>query len=645
MKSKCGQSDYDSEICRLKSFGSHKRTLTLNAAFTVLLLVSTAGASPGTNLALGLTQPKGAIRWNGAVFVSDAVQGFCRIDAGLLATPGNPATCFSSGTGVPELDGNLVYVTDTTGKTGVWRLTMDPLSPAILSATNLAPNAGLGGNRPTAATLGPDGKLYVSFINNGDIVRITNPAGDIATQIVEPVGKSNSGKRVNNLTFVANDLWMSQAGFMNRMAGATLCNGNCQADIVFGTLANQQGLVYDGSRYLYIGNGSQVVQYDTTTSSQLLIFSHDGVLSGTTISYALIWGLSLDHATGDVFIGEDPTVEAAVTTGQGKLWVVTAPAQTEGPITNPPVGPPGPLPSPTPPPSASKTGSLYASGVTQPGGLLYLGTHLWISDKAQGFCRIDVGTSSTSLSNCFKPSVSFVPGQASVGTTVNGSTGTITVNVYVPDSAGNSLGVFRLAFDPVAETVNGPVNLGQGGNQPSAAIIGPEGSLYLSFLKNGTVTKITTPATAPSAPVRVGQSSNGGGIRSMTFIGNDLYLAESQSVTFLLRASPSLTRGSAVVVGGALQKGQTPPLNVNNPLSLASDGTDLLYIGSAGQVDQWSVSRSTDTIYANSGIIGTVTTAFKNVSGLTLGSNGILYAGDDPVAGSSAGQGHVYQIK
>ena len=622
----------------------HPRLSALGLLITALLLLATAGASPGTNIALGLTQPKGAVRWNGAVFVSDAVQGSCRIDAGVLTAPGNPATCFASGTGSPELDGNLVYVTDNSGKTGVWRLTMDPVNPTILSATNLVPSAGLGGNRPTAAVLGPDGKLYVSFINNGDIVRITNPAGDVTTQAVEQVGKSNSGKRVNSLTFVGNDLWMSQAGFMNRMASAVLCNGNCQADIVFGTLANQQGIVYDRNRYLYIGNGSQAIQYDTTTSSQLLIFSQNGVLNGTTIGYALIWGLNIDRATGDVFIGEDPTVEAAINTGQGKLWVVTSPAQTEGPVPNPPVGPPGPLPSPTPPSMAAKTGSLYAAGITQPGGLLYLGTHLWISDRAQGFCRVDVGTSSTALSNCFKPSATFVPGQASFGNITNATTGVTTVNVYVPDSASNSAGIFRLTFDPVAENVTGPVNLGQGGNQPSAAIIGPDGSLYMSFLKNGTITKITTPATAPSAATKIGQSSNGGAVRSMTFIGNDLYLAETQSVTMLLRASPSLTRGNAVVVGGALQRGQTPPLNVSNPLSLSSDGADLLYIGSAAQIDQWSTTQSTDTIYATGGVIGAVTNMFKNVSALALGPGNVLYAGDDPSAGSTGAQGHIYQI-
>jgi hypothetical protein len=612
---------------------------------TIVLLsmffTASAFASSGTKLATGLTQPKGAIKWNGALFVADNVQGFCRIDAGILTPPGNAATCFPTGTGAPELDGNLVYITDNVGKTGVWRLTMDALTPTIASAINLVPGAGLGGNRPTAAALGPDGKLYVIFINNGNVVRITNPSGAVGLQVVEQVGKSNSGKRLNSLTFVGNDLWASQAGFMNRIAAATLCTGSCQADVMFGTVANQQGLVDDHNKYLYIGNGSQVVQYDTTTATQLLIYSQNGVDNGTSLSYGLVWGLNLD-VNGDLFISADPVPADAVGTGQGNVWVVTAPGQTEGPIANPPPGPPAPNPPPTPPPAALKVGSLYAAGVTQPSGLLFMGTHLWISDRVQGFCRIDVGNNTTSLSNCFKPSLTFIPGQASFDSPA--ISGTNSVNVYVPDSSSTSAGVFRLTFNPVTEAVALSVNLGQGANQPSAAIIGPEGSLYLSFLKNGGITKITTPASAPAAAVKVGQSSNGGGVKSMTFIGTDLYLAEAQSVTMLLRASPGLIRGTASVVGPATQRGQTPPLNVSNPLSLTSDGVDLLYVGSAAQVDRWSVSLGQDTVYASSGVIGATTTAFKNVSGLALDPNNVLYAGDDPTAGAQNHQGHVYQI-
>src|SRR5262249_44123977 len=64
---------------------------------------------------------------------------------------------------------------------GIWRFPApsSPLVPGLFawanSSTLIAPNAGLAGNQPTAVALGPDGKLYVGFLKNGDIVRISNP--------------------------------------------------------------------------------------------------------------------------------------------------------------------------------------------------------------------------------------------------------------------------------------------------------------------------------------------------------------------------------------------------------------------------------------------------------------------------------------
>jgi len=52
----------------------------------------------------------------------------------------------------------------------------------------------------------------------------------------------------------------------------------------------------------------------------------------------------------------------------------------------------------------------------------------------------------------------------------------------------------------------------------------------------------------------------------MLFIGNDLYLAETVNVTLIQKASPSLAKGTAVVVGGPIAKGATPSLNVRGTL-------------------------------------------------------------------------------
>jgi hypothetical protein len=256
------------------------------------------------------------------------------------------------------------------------------------------------------------------------------------------------------------------------------------------------------------------------------------------------------------------------------------------------------------------------------------------------------------LSNCFKPVATFVPDQAYFDSARN--------LVYVPDAATASSGIYRVAFDAATETLGVSANLGQGALQPTAVAVAPEGSLFVGSRNNGNINKITTPSTTPAAPLRVATTSNGLGVRGMLFIGNDLYLAETVNVTVIIRASPSLTKGKGVIVGPAATRGATPRLNVVNPLSLAADTRNpshaLLYIGSAplgigdfGQVDQWDVLLQKDTIWADSGIVGAVTTAFANVGGLALDPSGSLYVGDDPsvtTAGTTTtlGQGHIYQL-
>ncbi len=627
----------------------------LAVAVIGLLSINTVFASQGTLVANGVNQPNGAIVWNGSVWISDVARGFCRIDAGVL----NPATCFSAANGQPELyvsgGVGIVYITDQTGATGVWRLTMSAIGSTIDSSVVLAPNAGLAANLPMSASLGPDGKLYICFNANGDIKRITNPAGAPATQTVESVGKAASGGGpVRSLSFVNNDLYLADTGAigLERIAAAAACRGNCNAVSMFGVLGISNSVTSDRTRYLYMENGTRVVRYDTTTTNVVDLFSQTGLQNGVTFGYGTIWGVSVDQPTGNVSIGGDPTAPGAATTEIGSLYVVTAPATTEG-LVNTQFGPPAPVPSPTPGPTPAKTGSLYAAGITQPGGMNWIATHAWVSDASQGFCRIDPSSPGVAaLSNCFKPSPTFVAGQASFDSVRN--------FIYIPDAATASTGIFRVAYIPATESLGASVNLGNGNLGPTAVAVAPEGSLFIGSRPNGNINKITTPATTPSAPLRIATTSNGLGVRAMLFIANDLYLAETVNVTVIIRASPSLLKGKAVIVGPAQSKGGTPLLNVTTPLSLTADvsvpsrpilyvGSDPLGLGNFGQVDQWDIALQKDTIWADSGTIGAVLTSFANPSGLAFAPGGILYVADDPSvtsAGTAAtpGQGHVYSV-
>lgn len=621
------------------------------AVVAAFLLVGSAYASPGTLVANGLNQPQGAIRWNGSVWVSDIANGFCRIDAGAI----NLSTCFLSGNGQPELVGNNVYIGDQTGATGVWRLTMNAVTSTIDSTFLLAPNGGLAANQPIGAAMGPDGKLYISFIRVGDIRRITNPTGGLGTQAVESVGKVSSGRGPGGgMAFVNNDLYVADTGSigLERFASAASCRGNCNGTALFGVLGISNGLASDHVRYLYMENGTRVLRYDAQTTNSVVIYSQNGTQGGVTFGYGQIFGVSYDAPTGDVFVGGDPTPPGGATTNIGSLYVVTAPNTTEG-IVNTQFGPPAPVPSPTPIPGAAKTGSLFAAGIANPHGMLWLGTHAWISDTTGGFCRIDTGSPGvTALTNCFKPTGTFVPGQASFDPA--------TSNIYVPDAATASSGIYRVPFVAGTETLGAATNLGNGNLQPTAVAAGPDGSLYVGSRPNGNINKITTPATTPAAPVRIATTSDGLGVRGMLFVANDLYLAETVNVTVIIRASPSLTKGKGVIVGPSPARGIAPVLNVTNPLSITADlstpGFPVLFIGSdpgglgtIGQVDKWNIVLQQDTLWADSGNIGAVLTAFSNPSGLAVAPGGVLYVADDPsvtAAGTTAspGQGHVYQV-
>jgi hypothetical protein len=280
-----------------------------------------------------------------------------------------------------------------------------------------------------------------------------------------------------------------------------------------------------------------------------------------------------------------------------------------------------------------------------------------VSDASQGFCRIDPSSPGVAaLSNCFKPTATFVAGQASFDSARN--------LIFIPDAATASSGIYRVSYIPATESLGGSVNLGNGNLTPTAVAVAPDGALFIGGRANGNINKITTPSTTPSAPVRIATSSNGLGVRALVFIGNDLYLAETVNVTVIIRASPSLTKGKAVIVGlptSGAQRGQAPLLNVSTPLSLVADVSNparpLLYVGSdttlglpgPGQIDLWNTILQTDTFWANSGFIGAVLTEFANPFGVAVAPGGILYVADDPSvnsAGTTAtpGQGHVYNV-
>jgi hypothetical protein len=498
-----------------------------------------------------------------------------------------------------------------------------------------------GRNLPDTVSMGPDGKLYLGFVSNTDIWRVLNPLSPtftVAGNKIERVGvDEGTGGRVTALAWIGHDLWMSDVGFINRIQNADQCFytfPKCSAIIQFRNLFVTAGMESDqfissipNGRFLYMANGSRVIRYDTTTPGLMEVWNQAGTLvAGGVQHYSLITGLNfqqtlnptplnanpIDGANAgsveDMTVTMDPFVNAlfppapliAPRNGAGKTWLLAAAATlapeaacdglaTTATIANPPgcaigiIGNNGQEASPNP--VAVKRGLLLAAGITHPRGVLWLASNWWVSDEALGFCRIDVNpiTGNGTLSNCFQPDATFVPGQTAAGAPdANG----VQV-VYVPDASGNTANIYRFLFTPGAGggtlVLNGILD-GSGSRkgtwlQTVALPTGPfnDGALYIGYADSGFIEKITSPATAPSAAGQIARLFNGTGVISMAFNGNDLYLSElgpppiagqfikKGQVTVLLKASPSLAQGGATPVKRAIARLQTPQIIVENP--------------------------------------------------------------------------------
>jgi hypothetical protein len=626
---------------------SWKRSLLL--AFVTVMCVASAYAGPGVQVGnQNMFRPAGMVKATvpnpvpgGAPitdwWVSDGASGFCRLDntgpdnapsngilnlstcylpgvfapvdyqvetAGVINNQGAPSNGYVFVAGISEV--TRIEFTVAAGRTIINAASQVKIFSSTASVfTNGSPVNGPRSVRDVR--LGPDGKLYICFQGSGDIWRIRNPLTPNFTPAgnsVERVGTSWNGKTLLSIAWVGHDLWATQAGFLNRLQNADLCNYTlpaCQAMLEFGKLQSQQGLVSDqfisshtDGRWLYWGNGNRVVRYDTFSADNMQVWNQSGVVCATPLiptpcpvspipqEYSLIFGLNFIQGTQvaladgsgsieDMAVTTDPIIEApppaiaGILPKTGRTWVykassaltqelcVTTPlnpppcVNSEIGNDNPPVG--------SPSNDAARRAVLLLSGVTHARGLIWLQTNWWVSDEILGFCRIDQNpiTGAASMSNCFKPA-GFVPGQpaASAPDALRHQ------NVYVPDSSGcavppnapcstNAGSIARLVFIPdgTGGTVSQTGLLNSGKGVPSAVAIptGPfnDGAVYIGYYNNGKINKIQQPATAPTAPIAVGGTANSIGVLSLAFIGNNLFLAE---------LGPPANAGGQLIKGG-----------------------------------------------------------------------------------------------
>ena len=214
------------------------------------------------------------------------------------------------------------------GGPGVWMVQFQSAFGNFSPFAGLSPVAaglGLSGDQPTAVALGPDGKLYVGFLKNGNIKRVTNPSvlnPSSQNQTVESVGGTPNGRPMRAMAFVEADLYVAtdQGLAVVRNAGACLGNaGGCgnAVPVQDGFIgATHVGLASDGVSKLYFSvNGAGVFRYTPVDRRVAPVSSGFAFVGGHTNT------LTLD-GFGNLWIGDDTTDGTLNFTG--RLWRVSA---------------------------------------------------------------------------------------------------------------------------------------------------------------------------------------------------------------------------------------------------------------------------------------------------------------------------------
>jgi hypothetical protein len=191
------------------------------------------------------------------------------------------------------------------GGGGVWMVSFQSqfgeFSP-FSGLAPVAPSGGLAGDLPTSIALGPDGKLYVGFLKNGNIKRIVNPAmSGVApqTQTVESVGGSPNGRAILSMAFLGADLYIATDQGLSVVHNATTCIGNAGGC---------------GNAVLRVAGATVAV---ATDGAGKVYFSADG--AGTVNRYTPADGNVIPVASGFLFVGGH--TNTLTLDGFGNLWI------------------------------------------------------------------------------------------------------------------------------------------------------------------------------------------------------------------------------------------------------------------------------------------------------------------------------------
>jgi hypothetical protein len=324
--------------------------------------ICTPPAAPATVTpqlyAYGLTAPKGGVTFvpsldGGHIWAADHSQGLCRMDI-VTAAPGlhayNSAAC-DDGT-VLGSGGQTVYddsvVLGSTNLHYLYVAQNDHLSPGVIrftydpsadhgagalvanSATIMAPNAGLNGDKANGLALGPcvlnpDGTkkvptcqhaLYMGGLLDGFIRRINNPEDDPRLQTVDVVAMTTEqragtlGKGINgSMGMIGDNLYLPEnQGFtvvrnvsqcptvvqnVAQVCGTTPINIGTFGVIFGSAIGTDADLTHStaGLVYASISSGNApatIYQYDVATNTSR-VFATQGQMPAAGTAEATVW--------------------------------------------------------------------------------------------------------------------------------------------------------------------------------------------------------------------------------------------------------------------------------------------------------------------------------------------------------------------
>ena len=291
---------------------------------------------------------------------------------------------------------------------------------------------------------------------------------------------------------------------------------------------------------------------------------------------------------------------------------------------------------------------------TTPGGGVVLGNRFWLCDGFESFLPLDpvdpANPDPVNTGLLFPDQgldlISFVPSCGQVAS--DGNSIVYLADYTQPRGRGfYSGGVKRVLYqgselifvqDTIASTA------GLAGDNPTALALGPDGNLYVGFLKNGNVKRIVGPATGLTQAVQsVGGTPNGRPTRAMAFVGSDLYIANTAGLAVIRNAVSAACQGGCNAV--PVQDGFSGISHVG----LTTDGINKLYMSINNQVWRYTISSGVSALISAGGVDPSgVNLSYLFEGGKTdllqLDRLGNLWIGDDTGDGAVNFQGRIFYI-